>query len=67
MGFAHRRDLVQRTARQAAAERGVDRRDAERLDAQAIRDLGGFLKGAQALAQLLDHDVKPLETRRNQA
>jgi hypothetical protein len=28
---------------------------------------GGFLQGLQALAQLLDHGVKPLETRRNPA
>ena len=67
MGLAHRGDLVQRAARETAAERRVDGRNAERQAAgRAIED-GGFLQGLQALAQLLDHGVKPLETRINPA
>ena len=67
MGLAHRGDLMQRAARQAAAERFVDCADAEGQGARAVRDPGGFLQGLQALAQLLDHGIKPLETRRNPA
>ena len=67
MGLARGRDLVQRAARQTAAERRVDRRDAERQHARPVPDPSGFLQGAQALAQLLEHGVKPLETRRNPA
>ena len=67
MGLPRRRDLVQRAARQTAAERLVDRRDAERQDGRAVLDPGGFLQGLQALAQLLEHGIKPLETRRNPA
>ena len=44
VGLARRGDLVQRAARQAAAERRIDRRDAERQGARAVRDPGGFLK-----------------------
>jgi hypothetical protein len=67
VGLARRRDFVQRAARQTTAERFVDRRDAERQDGRAVLDPGGFLQGLQALAQLLDHGIKPLETRRNPA
>ena len=55
MSFAHRRDLMQRAARQAAAERAVDGRDAERQRACAVGDAGGFLQSLQALTKLLDH------------
>jgi hypothetical protein len=65
MGLARGRDLVQRAARQTAAERLVDGRNTERKGAGSVHDPGGFLQGLQALAQLLDHCLKPLETRRD--
>ena len=67
MGLARRRDLMQRAARKTAAERLVDRRDAERQGTGTVLDPGGFLQSLQALAQLLEHGVKPLETRINPA
>ena len=67
VGLARRRDFVQRAAHKAAAERRVDGRDAERQDAGAVADPGWLFKGAQALAQLIEHDLKPLETRINPA
>ena len=67
MGLTRGRDLVQRAARQTAAERRVDDGDAEGQGACGVRDPGGFLQGLQALAQLLEHGIKPLETRRNLA
>ena len=67
MGLAHRGDLVQRAARETAAERRVDGRDAKRQAAGRAAENGGFLQGLQALAQLLDHGVKPLETQINPA
>ena len=55
MGLAHRRDLMQRTAREATAKRCIDGRNAEGQGARGVRDPGGLLQGLQALAQLLDH------------
>ena len=55
MGFARGRDLMQRAARQAAAERGVDGRNAERHDAGAVFDAGRFFQRPQALAKLGNH------------
>jgi hypothetical protein len=57
MGLAHRGDLVQRAARETAAERRVDGRNAQRQAAGRAVEDGGFLQGLQAPAQLLDHGV----------
>jgi len=55
MGFAGRRDFMQRAACQAAAERLIDGRNAERQAAWIVADPGGFLQSLQALTQLLEH------------
>ncbi len=54
MRLARRRDLVQRAARKAAAERRIDRRHAER-QAAGVFQAGRSLERPQALAQLVDH------------
>ena len=57
MGLARRGNFMQRAARQAAAEHGVERLDAERHNSlrRAGGQPGGFLQSPQALAQFLDH------------
>lgn len=55
MRLALRGDLVQRAAHQAAAERGIERRNAERPGGGVFRDAGGPLKGPHDLAQLVEH------------
>jgi hypothetical protein len=55
MGLAWRRDLVQRATRQTAAERLVDRRDAEGKDTRTVLDPGAPLQNLQTLTKLFDH------------
>ena len=59
--LTRRRDFVQRAARQAAAERGVDARDAERQGAWIAADPGGLLQGLQTLAKLVEHETQAFE------
>ena len=63
MGLARRRDLMQRAARETAAERQVDRRNAQRKGAGVLRDPGAPLQGLQALAKLVDHSQASEDTK----
>ena len=55
MGLARRRDLMQRAARKPAAERAIDRRNAQGLAARIAVDPGRFFQRPQGLAELRDH------------